>query len=139
MSATESIVGVLGGGVAGVLAVQARTAFLGWLDDRRAGTAQAVQARGVEAREETARHRLAEAAVAREDRREAQLHDECREEVRKLGERMDKKEDEYREVREDLVRCEERHTASERREAERDERLSRLEAKSNPPPAMEPA
>lgn len=78
-----------------------------------------------ERREET--HR-----VKRADTREAQLHDECREEVRKLGERLDARDREYALVAVDLARCEERHVAVE-------ERLSRLEARSDPPPAMEPA
>lgn len=70
--------------------------------------------------------------VQREERREAQLHDECREEVRAATARIDSLAEENTAIRVDLARCEERHTAVE-------ERIARLERRSNPPLTMEPA
>lgn len=61
------------------------------------------------------------------------LHDDCREEVRAASARIDSLAEENASIRVDLARCEERHTSVE-------ERIARLERRSNPPAtALEPA
>lgn len=123
----------LGGGVIGVVAVQGRNAFRDWLADRRVDHTEHTAATAAEAREETARHRIAGVAQAREDRLLERLHDECRKEVADLRAEVREERDARLEIAADVARCEERHRASEARERERDERLARLERRSNPP------
>lgn len=134
----------LGGGVIGVVAVQGRNAFRDWLADRRVDHTEHTAATAAEAREETARHRIAGVAQAREDRLLERLHDECRKEVADLRAEVREERDARLELARDVAaaqsdvsRCEERHSESERRHAERhdenERRIARLERRSNPP------
>lgn len=116
----------LGGGVIGVVAVQGRNAFRDWLADRRVDHTEHTAATAAEAREETARHRIAGVAQAREDRLLERLHDECRKEVAELRGEVAEARAESAENGKALARCEERHDAQE-------ERIARLERRSNPP------
>ena len=119
MSALESIIT----GCVSVLASGGLVALVRRREKRDVLDARATQEQG---REETARHK-------REERREAQLHDECRKEVADLRAEVRDERDARLEIAADVARCEERHRASEARERERDERLERLERRSNPP------
>lgn len=126
MSWVESLIG----GTVTVLASGGFVAMVNRLQRRDALDADAARD---ERREETASHK-------REERREAQLHDECREDVRKLGERLDARDRQYELVIVDLARCEEQHQeqrrVNEEQRADNTElrdRIARLERRSNPP------
>lgn len=139
-----------GGGAAVAIALIRRG------EKRDANTARTTAA---EAREETARHKIADGAKAREESVLARLHDDCRREVAEANEKIGAlfeshatAQVELTRVVGQLARCEEQHeeqrrvnvelrreSAEQRREsAILAERLSRLERRSDPP-AMEPA
>lgn len=126
MSALESIITVAGSGAVSAVLV----AVVNRLQRRDALDADAARD---ERREETASHK-------REDRVLERLHDECREDVRKLGERLDARDRQYELVIVDLARCEEQHQeqrrVNEEQRADNTElrdRIARLERRSNPP------
>lgn len=112
MSALESIIT----GCVSVLASGGLVALVRRREKRDVLDARATQEQG---REETARHK-------REERREAQLHDECRKEVAEVRVEVAEARAESAANRVALARCEERHDAQE-------ERIARLERRSNPP------
>ncbi len=134
-----AVVSILGGGF-GSLALRLLSRRLEKRDT------QTTQITVVSERETTARHKLATGARMSEDRVLARLHDACRQEVADARERIEAlfevigtTQVELARVVGKLTRCEEQHEEQRRTSLDLSERLSRVEKRSNPPPAMEPA
>lgn len=136
MSAASDVFAALGGtaGLGAMLYVSVPHAIKAWRGTKR----DAADVAKVEAREDTAQRRIDDEAARRHETRDAKLHDECREEVRQVREELRTERDARLELTESVARCEEKHRASEARERERDERLARLERRSNPPVTASP-